>query len=130
MRWVTDWSSGGQSDKFWNTDRQSTNGPNLRGVCCNYPIRFSPKHPLPKYSLYLSRSIFSYTPRKTKDINKSKYKFNIFSNKLNRTLEGDGNFFFFFFFFFKFLQWNYICTILSKSSTKWSCTWLKICLKF
>ena len=98
VRWVTDWSSSGQSDKFWTTGRQSTNRPNPRGVCCNYPIRFSPKHPLPKYSLYLSKSIFSYTPRKTKDINKSKYKFNIFSNKLNRTLEGEGNFFFFFFF--------------------------------
>ena len=34
---VTDWSTGGQSDKFYTTGRQSENGPNLRWVYCNYP---------------------------------------------------------------------------------------------
>ena len=34
---VTDWSTEGQSDKFYTTGRQNANGPNLRGVYCNYP---------------------------------------------------------------------------------------------
>ena len=35
---LTELTSGEQSDKFWTTSRQSANGPNLRGVYCNYPI--------------------------------------------------------------------------------------------
>ena len=34
---VIDWSTGGQSDKFYTTGRQSANGPNLRWIYCNYP---------------------------------------------------------------------------------------------
>lgn len=63
------------------------------------------------YHNFCAKSIFSYTPRKTKDINKSKYKFNIFSNKLKscsygKTFEGKGIFFFFLAFAVKLYMYN------------------------
>ena len=34
---VMDWSTGGQSDKFYTTGRQSANGPNLSGFTVIIP---------------------------------------------------------------------------------------------
>ena len=40
MKGVTDWSSGGQSVKFWTTGRQSKNGSYSKWVYCNYLLLF------------------------------------------------------------------------------------------
>ena len=49
---VTDLITGGQSDKFYTTGRQSANGPKLRWVYCNYPYL--------KIISFFGKSYYSY----------------------------------------------------------------------